>query len=350
MKIEEIPVIIPSLEPDERLIHIIKEILKAGMKNIVVVNDGSGQEYEDIYKTVEEQGAIVLKHAVNLGKGRALKTAFNYCINSFEGLCGVVTADSDGQHTARSIRNCAEALSAQKDKLVLGVRDFLSREDVPFRNRFGNRITVFTLNAVCGIKVSDTQTGLRAIPIDFMKRLLQVSGERFEYETNMLIETKEAGIRIYEVPIETIYQKEEYSSHFNPLLDSIRIYRIFAKFICSSLLSTLIDFILFSLFVSCFKGNLPGMYILVSTVLARLFSSAVNFLVNKKVVFRNKSNRMTSVIEYIVLCVFIMMCSAGLVTVLYQFTHIREVIVKAVVDTCLFGLSFVIQRDIIFRK
>lgn len=349
MHVEEIPIIIPSLEPDERLINIVKEILALGMKNIVVVNDGSGREYEKIFDAIEGAGVVVLRHAVNLGKGRALKTAFNYCLNTFVGLCGVVTADSDGQHTAKNIKKCAEALALYKDKLVLGVRDF-SVSGIPFRSRFGNKVTVVTLNAVCGIKVADTQTGLRAIPAGFMKKLLSIPGERFEYETNMLIETKEMGIDIYEVPIETIYQKEEYSSHFNPLKDSIKIYRIFAKFIFSSMLSTLVDFIMFTIFISCFKEILPQIYILISTVMARIFSAVVNFQVNRKVVFKSKNNNVITVIEYIALCIFIMICSAGLVTILYRFTQFSEVILKALVDTCLFGLSFIMQRDIIFRK
>ena len=152
------PVIIPSLEPDERLISIVKDIRNIGMKNIVVVNDGSGQEYKDIFNSVEKQdGVTVLRHHVNLGKGRALKTAFNYCLNAYEDLCGVVTADSDGQHTAQNIRNCAEALVMNKDKLVLGVRNF-SLSGIPFRSRFGNKLTVIILNAACGVKVADTQT------------------------------------------------------------------------------------------------------------------------------------------------------------------------------------------------
>lgn len=350
MRTEEVPVIIPSLEPDERLISIVKDIRNIGMKNIVVVNDGSGKEYKDIFDSVEKQdGVTVLKHHVNLGKGRALKTAFNYCLNTYEDLCGVVTADSDGQHTAQNIRNCAEALVMNKDKLVLGVRNF-SLSGIPFRSKFGNKLTVIILNAACGIKVADTQTGLRGIPAEFMKKLLSVPGERFEYETNMLIETKEMEIDIYEEPIETIYQEEEYSSHFNPIKDSIRIYRIFAKFMFSSLLSTMVDFLLFSIFIRLFKVNFPQLYIGMATVTARIFSAAVNFLVNKKIVFRSKTDHVASAFQYAILSIFVMMCSAGLVTVLYRLTGIREILIKVVVDTCLFGLSFIVQRDIIFKK
>lgn len=350
MRTEDVPVIIPSLEPDERLISVVQDIQKIGMKNIIVVNDGSGEEYSNIFEAIEgRKGVTVLKHNVNLGKGRALKTAFNYCLNTFDDLCGVVTADSDGQHTARNIWGCAEALVLNRNKLILGVRDF-SAPDIPFRSKFGNNLTVLVLNAACGIKVADTQTGLRGIPAEFMKKLLSVPGERFEYETNMLIETKDSETGIYEVPIETIYQKERYSSHFNPVKDSIRIYRIFAKFIFSSLLSTGIDFLLFSLCIHLFKTNFPQMYILVATVAARIFSAAVNFSVNKKVVFRSKAGNAAAALKYAALSLSIMMCSAGLVTVLYQLTQIKEVILKIVVDTCLFVVSFTVQRDLIFKK
>lgn len=350
MKTEEIPIIIPSLEPDERLLKIVKDIQDIGMKNIIVVNDGSGEAYENIYQKIAEQREVtVLKHYVNLGKGRALKTAFNYCLNTYDNLCGVVTADSDGQHSAKNIRDCAETLIANKNKLILGIRNF-SVSGIPFRSRFGNKLTVFILNAACGIKVADTQTGLRGIPADFMKKLLSVHGERFEYETNMLIETKEQEIDIYEVPIETIYQEEEYSSHFNPIKDSIRIYSIFAKFIISSLLSTIIDFILFSVFVYLCKMNFPHLYILIATVAARILSATVNFALNKKVVFRSTGNNAAAALKYAILSLFIMICSAGLVTVLYRLTLVKEIIIKVIVDTCLFGLSFIIQRDIVFKK
>lgn len=87
-----------------------------------------------------------------------------------------------------------------------------------------------------------------------------------------------------------------------------------------------------------------------TTVIARIFSAAVNFLVNKKVVFRSKADNAVAVFQYAILSIFIMICSGGLVTALYCFTEIEEVLIKVVVDTCLFGLSFVIQREIVFKK
>lgn len=351
MKLEEIPVIIPSLEPNESLIDIVKDIQAIGMRHIIIVNDGSSDKYKSIFETVEKfESVTILRHHINLGKGRALKTAFNFCLNTFADLKGVVTADSDGQHTAQNIKDCAEALIQYNDQLILGVRDFSSSE-IPFRSRFGNKLTVVVLSTLCGIKIADSQTGLRGIPKAFMKKLLTVHGERFEFETNMIIESKEAGVQINQIPIETIYQeKEEYSSHFNPIKDSLRIYSIFGKFIFSSMISTLLDIMLFSVFICVLKGDFPNTYILFSTISARIFSSMINFFVNKKMVFKNKSKNGFAAVKYALLCIFIMMCSAGFVTILHQITSIKEVFLKILVDTCLFVISFIIQREYIFNK
>lgn len=343
----DIPVIIPSLEPDQRLLLIIKDLIQAGMKNIIVVNDGSGEKYDEIFRQAENEGARILQHSVNLGKGRALKTAFNYCLCTYKEFYGAITADSDGQHTAADIKKCAEALLNHREKLILGVRNFKNK-DIPFRSKFGNEMTVFVLKCACGIKVSDTQTGLRAIPSEFMKRLLSVPGERFEFETNMLIEAREANIEIQEIPIETIYQKEEYSSHFNPIKDSIRIYRVFGKYIFSSSFSTVVDFLLFTLLVYQLKNILPAIYIFVATIMARVVSATINFIINRNVVFKSSKSYLQTFLKYSILCILVMVCSGSIVTILHNTFSLNELLAKVIVDTVLFLLNFVIQREIVF--
>lgn len=350
----EIPVIIPAYEPDEKLIVLLKHLKEAGIVNIVVVDDGSGKDYRDLFEAaLAVEGCKVLTHSVNLGKGRALKTAFNYCLTEFPDAVGCVTADSDGQHTPEDILACMKKLWDTPDALILGCRNF-DAKDVPLRSSFGNKCTRKVFGYLLGISISDTQTGLRAIPTSFMKTLMNVKGERFEYETNMLIETKNQSIPIKEVSVKTIYIEENKTSHFNPIKDSVRIYMIFGKFLFSSLSSSVVDLLLFNFFCRLLQGatgifgELP--YIVGATVMARVISAIYNFLINYKVVFKSKANIAATAVKYCLLAVCQMLCSAFLVNALYGLIGGYEVVVKIPVDVFLFFVSFVIQREFVYRK
>lgn len=350
----EIPVIIPAYEPDERLIALLQNLREAGIMHIVVVDDGSGSRYHSLFEQAAAIGGCnVLTHTVNLGKGRALKTAFNFCLQQYPDLPGCVTADSDGQHTPKDILACMKKLWDNPDALILGCRNF-DAKDVPARSSFGNKCTRKVLSYLIGISVSDTQTGLRAVPVSFMEVLMNVKGERFEFETNMLIETKNRSIPILEVPVETIYIEENKTSHFNPIKDSLRIYMIFGKFLFSSLSSSVLDLLLFQFFcrilqgTSGFLGELP--YIVGATVMARVISAIYNFLINYRVVFKSHANIAATAVKYCMLAICQMLCSAFLVNGLYGLLGGYEVAVKIPVDVFLFFLSFVIQREFVYRK
>lgn len=348
---KNIPLIIPSLEPDEKLLRLLEALQQAEVRNIVLVDDGSGPEYRKLFDRAEtEFGCTVLRHAVNLGKGRALKNAFNYCLLRWPDAPGCVTADSDGQHTPACILKLMDALCSHPDSLVLGVRNF-GEEKVPLRSSFGNRLTSQVFKFLVGLTISDTQTGLRAIPSEFMKKLLSTRGERFEFETNMLIDTKEDQVPILEVPIETVYIEENKTSHFNPLRDSMRIYAVFAKFLFSSLSSSVVDILLFSLFCTVLGGVLPtSLYILVPTVLARIISAVYNYLLNYRVVFKSREGHGMAAARYFALAVIQMVCSALLVNLFYGFFHQAEVIIKICVDIGLFFVSFQIQREFVYKN
>lgn len=350
-EVREIPLIIPSYEPDEKLINLLEELQKDGYSNIIIVDDGSGLEYQHIFDRAKTRFNIcLLQHSVNQGKGRALKTAFSHVLETMPDAVGCITADSDGQHTPDCIRLCAEALLQNKDSLIMGCRCF-DQENVPARSEFGNKCTRVIMKYMAGVSVSDTQTGLRGIPAAFMKTLLSVKGERFEFETNMLLETKAQKVSIVEVPIQTIYIEENKSSHFNPIKDSVRIYMMFGKFLFSSLSSSVVDLALFSLFCYLLKGKQWGAvsYIVASTVLARVLSAAYNYFINYKVVFQSKSSVRSTLLKYILLAVCQMLCSALLVDLLYPLFGGFEVLVKVPVDVMLFFLSFFIQREFVYR-
>lgn len=353
-KVTEVPIIIPSLEPDERLLVFLKELKQAGFEDIVLVNDGSSSKYDRYFIEAEKKYECkVLNHAINLGKGRALKTAFNYILNRNKNSCveliGCVTADSDGQHTPEAVQKCIAALYKQPNNLVLGSRNF-DDETVPWKSQFGNKLTRLMFKLFVGLKITDTQTGLRAIPKAFMLEQLKTEGERFEYETNMLIEAKKSNIDITEVPIETIYDsKDNHTTHFDPIRDSLKIYKIFGKFIFSSLSSCVIDLVLFAFFVWLLKPWVVY-HIIVATCLARVISAVYNYLINHSLVFDSKASHKRAATKYFILAVIQMGCSALLVNGLFGLLQINETLIKICVDSCLFFISFFIQREIVYKN
>lgn len=346
---EDIVVAIPSYKPDkEIMMGFIKEV-KEKFKNIIVVDDGSGKEYNQFFKEIEKEGIKLLKHYENLGKGRAIKTAFNYALNNYEEMVGVVTADCDGQHHIEDIIKCANKLRENPNKLVIGSRDF-NESQVPLRSKFGNKMTIAILGAFVGLKVSDTQSGLRAYGIETMKRFLNVAGERYEYETNMLIDCKESNIEIAEVPISTIYIRNNSLSHFNPIKDSIIIYKIFIKYIIASLSSFILDILLFSLLIKIFPQFKVGIIteIVVVTIIARVLSSIYNFFVNAKMVFKNANRK--SIFKYFILVILQMFISAFVVSELFLLMRISATVIKVIIDAIIFIVNFVIQREWVFKN
>lgn len=349
-KIENVVVLIPSLDPDIKLINVIKNLKSEGFDKIVCVNDGS--ESDEIFvRVAKEYQCDIFTHCVNLGKGRALKDGLNYIYNKYPECLGVVTVDGDGQHSAKDTISVAKAVVDNDNSLVMGCRDF-TKEDVPKRSKFGNVTTSRVLRLLCGIKLSDTQTGLRGISKKLIPLLVKIDGERFEYELNMILECKDAGVSLLEVPIETIYLEENASSHFNPLLDSIRIYAVFFKFMIVSLSSSVVDLALFSLFVYICKSALPrfGGYIAFSTVLARIISAIYNYTLNKKGVFKNTDGIAKSSVRYAILAVILCAMSAISVNLIHNLFPANETVIKFFVDAVLFLVSFYVQRSWVFKK
>lgn len=344
---KRVALVIPAFEPDQKLMNLIKRICPLWAGPVVVVDDGSGRQAQEILVQARQAGVVVLRHGVNRGKGRALKTAFHYCLSLSAPLIGCVTADADGQHTAQDILRCAAALNCVPDHLVLGCRDF-SAPQVPWKSRCGNLYTRFFMKWFCGVQLSDTQTGLRAIPADFMRQLLTTYGERYEFETNMLLDARRIGVPVQEIPIETVYLNDNRSSHFRPLRDGLSICALFLRFLAVSLGSAALDILCFSLFVPLLQPLLPGAYILLSTVLARILSSLANYTANSHTVFHKKANRQR-LCRYGLLCVMQMLVSAGMVALVFRLADWPEFLCKLFVDSLLFLVSFQIQNRWIFR-
>lgn len=350
-----VAIIIPSLNPDEKLLALLADLREAGFERLLVVNDGSSADYDEYFtKARDSYGCTVLRHAVNQGKGRALKTAFNHLLNENEPCVGAVTVDSDGQHRIADIVAVAREVLAHPNALVMGCRDFSDNNpNIPARSRFGNRTTSRVLRLLCGITLSDTQTGLRGFSPVAMRRFLATKGERFEYEMNMILDAHESGITLLEVPIETVYIEENKSSHFNPFLDSIRIYSVFLKFILTSLSSFVVDILAFTLLIALLNWILPTVRaeakIVIATYAARILSGLFNFTVNKQAVFKSDGKTGTCLLKYCLLSVVQVSLSAFVTSGLFKLLHWNAILLKLIVDCILFLLSFRIQRGWVFK-
>ena len=221
-------VVLPSLNPNEKFDRVVDGLREAGFQRILIVDDGSDEQHQTHFQRAEAfPECSVIRHEVNKGKGRALKDGFTAVLKLFPDTEGVITIDGDGQHLTEDIIACGNRMLEEGNKIILGCRDF-DLPGVPPRSVAGNK-TTSRMFRMYGITLSDTQTGLRAIPTRFLSRFTAIEGERFEYETNMLLKMKRRGIDFLEQPIETVYEDENSGSHYNAVKDSWRIFKIMMK-------------------------------------------------------------------------------------------------------------------------
>jgi len=343
-------IIIPSLNPDEALLEVVCSLKKAGYIDIIVVNDGSREELSYIFETaVREYGVTLLTHEMNKGKGWALKTAFGYILGNDIACDGVITVDSDGQHKAKDILLCQELAQQNKSAVVLGCRDF-SNKEVPFKSKYGNSLTSAVFYKI-GMPISDTQTGLRVIPYDLLKEFMQIDGERFEYETNMLIYLFKKKIPILEQKISTVYFEQNSKTSFRPFIDSLKIYSRLIKFFVVSGLSFIVDYGLYLLFLALFSEQFKeSAAVFYSVSVARILSSIFNYLMNRRAVFKSENLAHNSFFRYVFLVVMQMLTSAGLVILFSKFLAFDPKYIKIPIDIVLAFVSYNVQKKYVFKK
>lgn len=343
---KNISIIIPSLDPNERLAGVVDSVRNEGFTDIILVDDGSKEENKHFFPSGDD--ITLLVHPVNKGKGEALKTALRYVIENRPSSSGVITLDGDGQHLAKDVKSVGEKM-LETGKFILGVRDF-SLPEVPPKSRIGNRFSSLALALCCGSYISDTQTGLRAIPKSLFVPMSEVEGSRFEYETNVLLGLRSMHAQYCEVKIETVYLDENKGTHFHPIKDSLRIFSLIFKYLFSSLAAFLTDIILFSVLTKFLSVG-----VIASTVIARAVSSLINFFLNKKVVFNSKESLPKSIAKYYLLAIPIMLISAFGVKGISILTDVPAdslivTAIKIVVDIILFILNYNIQKKWIFKR
>ncbi|MGN6368457.1 MAG: GtrA family protein [Phycisphaerae bacterium] len=337
----DVAVVIPAYKPTPALLDVVKDLSVQSFAGIVVVDDGSGPAFRALFDQVQAvPGVRLMRHAVNLGKGMALRTGLNAAAVSCPGLIGVVTADADGQHLSPDIVAVARGLQADGQALVMGCRQFAG--EVPLRSRFGNLMTVAACRMVLGMRLSDTQTGLRGIPMEMIPGLLRLRSVGYEFELDMLLLNKYRGGRLKEVPISTVYIDENQSSHFNPLIDSVKIYFTLLRFSLTSAASALLDYGIFTAALAC--GSSIGM----AQIIARAISMFFNYAAVRKVVFFSRRKHSVVFPRYLLLVILSGLASWGIMSLLALQLHVTILVAKPVAEVIVFLANFTIQRDFIF--
>lgn len=330
-----IQILIPAYRPDDRLTGLVEELRM--VFPVTVVDDGSGEEYAAIFSRLEELGASVLRHEVNRGKGAALKTGIRRIMDE-GGSDGVVTADADGQHTVSDVIRVALTLNEHPDALILGGRDF---SQMPARSRLGNTVSRFFFRLSTGLRISDTQTGLRGLPACLFGKLAALSGDRYEYEMNMLLALKEWRVPYLEIPISTVYFDGNRSTHFHAVKDGLRVFSRVIRYALSSLLCAAVDYLLYMLFL----GFLPTGR---SYAAARAFSASLNYLLNCRMVFGGKP-ALSSFMGYAALAAASLLAGAAATSLLCGLGA-GSVAAKLLIDCCLFAINYIIQKKLVFRR
>lgn len=323
---------------------LVRSLLLRGF-TVVVVDDGSKETYRPIFQAVSPP-AVVLSYPRNRGKGHALKFGMAYVQERAAAEDILVTLDSDGQHTAEDADRVAQAALRRPEALTLGIRAF--GPGTPARSRFGNAVTCGVYRLSSGVRVRDTQTGLRAFGAELLPALTGVEGERYEYEMNMLLECPRRGIPIQEIPIQTIYLEHNSGSHFLPVRDSLRIYNRIWKFAASSLAGFVTDYSLYSLLVILLSG-MGAASVPISNVAARVVSASVNFAVNRRFVFRSAKSALKTGGQYFLLAACILAGNTVLLSVFTKILGVNKFAAKLVTEITFFTLSFLAQHFWIFR-
>ena len=342
---ENIAILIPAYNPTSEMIGLTNALIAEGY-TVVVVDDGSDEKYQSIFDGLSSPVNLV-KHEQNLGKGRALKTGYAYIQEHLKNINGVVTADADGQHKLEDIIAVADHINYDKRELLLGSRHFEGH--VPFKSRFGNTLTSWVFAAASGIKLDDTQTGLRAFSAVMLPDMLTIQGDRYEYEINVLLWAADKEIELTEIPIKTIYINGNEASHFDPIRDSYRIYSRIIKFSASSLVSFLIDFVALFIFRAIFSYLPPANALLVAVICARIISSFCNFMMNKKLVFRSNEHFGIAILKYYLLVIGILGANYMLLYFMNIFIGVPLWIAKLITELFLFITSYRIQKTFVFK-
>lgn len=335
-------IVIPAYQPGPNLKGLVRALARSGHP-IVIVDDGSTGDATTVFADLSEvPDTTLLRHAVNLGKGAALRTGINFALTQYPDSTGVITADADGQHLPEDILRVAAQLSDTPHTLVLGSRTFSNH--VPARSRWGNTLTRYLVHAVVGRKLRDTQTGLRGIPRSLAHDLLRLSAPGYEFELDMLVLGKHLAVPILEIPIATVYEDGNSCSHFQPLRDSVKIYFVLFRFALLSAVTTVIDNVTFVLAFASF-GNIA-----MAQATGRAVAVVFNYSAARRAVFLSRAPHRETLPRYLLLVIANGLLSYAGLTFLHAWLEWNVIASKICAEALLFLANFALQRDFVFTR
>jgi glycosyltransferase involved in cell wall biosynthesis len=333
--------LIPAYQPGRSLIQTVAAIANTRFATIIIVDDGSDSQFSPIFDALRAMDNVrILRHAVNLGKGAALKTGINYALAEYPAITGIVTADADGQHDPRDIAAVARTFAGTPTALVIGSRGFAA--EIPWRSRLGNLVTRRAVRFLVGQELSDTQSGLRAIPRSLAARLLRVPASGYEFEFEMLMLARSLGTTVLQPPIRTIYLPGNPTSHFHPLRDSMRIYFVLLRFSLISLTTAGLDNLAFYLLFHA-SASIPC-----SLAGARILALAYNYTLVRKAVFHSRRQHRVVLPRYLALGAIYICISYALLTLFSRYLSVGVIPSKILAESLLFIANFATQRDFVF--
>jgi putative flippase GtrA len=335
-------VVIPAFNPDGAvLVRLCRELSGLGFGDFLVIDDGSDEAHRPAFAAVAAiAGVKVLRHAVNLGKGAALRTGFHAFLNSNpDGI--VVTVDADGQHAPADVQAVVEAAVALPGQLILGRRT--GDVSQPLRSRVGNALTRSVFHLISGAAIDDTQTGLRVWPRPLIEASLRSSKAGYDFEMECLLWAIQHGIRWHQVDIQKLYFDQNQSSHFNPVWDSLLIYWVIVRFCMGSLLVAGVDYVLF--FFLYRSTHEIG----TSIAISRSGAALLAFFVAKNMVFRDTGEHVVAQFaKFVALVAFLGVLSVTITSALVSRWGIPAIAAKAIAEGSLLVVSFTVQRHLVF--
>ena len=350
-------ILVPAYKPDKKILsNIVAQIAFFDVARIIIVDDGSGPEFNSVFEHVKTiHKTSVLYHKINQGKGAALRTGFKHVLKSGIKCSGIITVDADGQHLPEDVDQIIRALKEFPDSLILGVRGFKGK--VPLRSLLGNKATYLMFRGLVGQKISDTQTGLRGIPYPFLEGIILLKSDRYAYELEMLLTLIQKGVSIKEVTITTVYEDNNSASSFRPVSDSILIYKTLIfwwfrfrfkqliKYSLSGIFSTIADFGTYILLINLSCG------FVIASILARILSVIIHFSANKYFTFVYKdAPNMPEIGKYLLVVVFNLFSSILLIYIFTTYLSVGEVLAKVMAQLALFFATYTLLNGFVFLR
>jgi len=196
-----------------------------GAENLFIADDGSTDESSSIARAADVQ---VLRWEENRGKGAVLASAFERLLQM--GYQWVITLDADSQHSPKDLPAFLEAQVSEQTGVIAGRRQFHG-QNMPRARIFSNTVSSWLVSKVAGERVHDSQCGYRAYNLALTDAGAFPSAGRFEWESEVLIRAVKKGFHILEVPVCTIYDHEEGSSHIRAFRDTLRFLKMLAAYL-----------------------------------------------------------------------------------------------------------------------